>query len=270
VDMQILNPVIIIGCLGLLLGLGLSIASRLFAVKVDPRVAKVRDALPGANCGACGQTGCDQFAECLVEGSCPVTGCPVGGNELVENLSSILGVEAEEVECTVARILCNGSNEKAKHKFNYHGLQDCTAASLLHSGPLTCPFGCVGMGSCKEVCPFDAIIVVDGLARIVESKCTGCGNCIKACPKGIIELIPVSANYTVRCSNKDKGNLSMKACKVSCIGCRKCAKVCPADAITVENFLATINPDKCTNCGQCVDECPTKAINVYKNQIEKK
>ena len=59
----------VVGGLGLLFGLGLSIASKAFEVKVDEKVTKVREVLPGANCGACGQSGCDAYAECLVEES---------------------------------------------------------------------------------------------------------------------------------------------------------------------------------------------------------
>jgi ferredoxin len=60
--------------------------------------------------------------------------------------------------------------------------------------------------------------------------------------------------------NKDKGGVAMKACQNACIGCGKCAKVCKFDAITVENNLAYIDPEKCKACGMCVPECPNKAI----------
>jgi ferredoxin len=47
---------------------------------------------------------------------------------------------------------------------------------------------------------------------------------------------------------------------VACIGCGKCVKVCPYEAITLENFLAYIDPNKCKLCRKCVEECPTNAI----------
>ena len=37
-------------------------------------------------------------------------------------------------------------------------------------------------------------------------------------------------------------------------------KVCAFDAITVENNLAYIDPQKCKLCRKCVNECPTGAI----------
>lgn len=256
-------PVLIVSGLGLLFGLGLAFASKKFEVKVDERVAKVREVLPGANCGACGQTGCDAFAECLVEGTCSVNGCPVGGAEVVQKLSEILGIEAEEVECKTARVMCAGTYDNCKQKFSYYGIEDCAAAAALYGGPSACSYGCLGLGNCVRACPFNAIVIENGLARIIQSKCTACGKCVSACPKGIIELVPQSSEYTVRCSSLDKGNIVRKNCQVGCIGCRKCSKVCPVDAIKFKGTLAKIDPEVCVNCGACMKECPTNAINYF-------
>lgn len=62
------------------------------------------------------------------------------------------------------------------------------------------------------------------------------------------------------CVNKDKGAVSMKACKVSCIGCGKCEKECPFGAIKVEGNCSYIDFNKCRLCRKCVTVCPTKAI----------
>ena len=40
----------------------------------------------------------------------------------------------------------------------------------------------------------------------------------------------------------------------------KCQKVCAFGAITIENNLAYIDPQKCKLCRKCVNECPTGAI----------
>jgi ferredoxin len=47
---------------------------------------------------------------------------------------------------------------------------------------------------------------------------------------------------------------------VSCIGCGKCEKECAFGAITVENNLAYIDPEKCRLCRKCEKVCPKHAI----------
>lgn len=260
---ELLVPASIIGGLGLFFGLGLALASKKFEVKVDERVAKVREALPGANCGACGQTGCDGFAEGVVEGRCAVNGCPVGGPKVAQKLGEILGVEAGEVEVRTARVICSGAFDKCGNKFEYTGIQDCAAAAALHGGPSACSYGCLGLGNCARECPFGAIVIENGLAKVIQSKCTACAKCVAACPKKIIKLVPVNSKYTVTCSSLDKGNIVRKNCSVGCIGCGKCSKVCPAGAIKVNGTLAEINPALCNNCGECMKVCPTGSIDIH-------
>jgi len=257
---DLMIPVSIIGGLGLVFGFGLAFASKRFEVKVDERVARVREALPGANCGACGQTGCDSFAECVVAGKCEVNGCPVGGAEVAKKLGEILGVEAISAEPKTARVMCGGDSNTCGNKFDYSGIEDCTAAANLHGGPVSCSYGCVGMGNCVRACPFGAIVVVNGLARVIDKKCTSCGKCVPACPKKIIELVPRCVEYTVRCSSLDKGSVVKKNCDVGCIGCGKCSRVCSVNAITLKGTLAKIDPGICNNCGECIKVCPTGSI----------
>ncbi|MDR1914352.1 MAG: electron transporter RnfB, partial [Clostridiales bacterium] len=58
----ILPAVLVLGGMGLLFGLGLSIASVKLRVETDPKLPLLREALPGANDGGCGYAGCDAFA----------------------------------------------------------------------------------------------------------------------------------------------------------------------------------------------------------------
>jgi len=260
-------PVIIIGSLGLLLGIGLSVASKFFEVKVDERIAEVRDALPGVNCGACGYSGCDTFAESIVEGEAQINGCPVGGEETSKAIAGIMGIEECNIEAIVARVKCNGTISNCEHKQDYYGIESCSAAQMIYGGVSKCNYGCIGLGDCARACPFDAIQIIDGLAIIFELNCKGCRKCVATCPKMIIEMVPQKKKFTVACQNKEKGAVSRKQCKVSCIGCGKCVKVCPVEAISVENFLAKIDYSKCINCGKCEDACPTNAIREYLGEI---
>ena len=64
--MSIIYPIIVLGGLGLLFGVSLSLASKAFSIETDPRVDDGRKALPVANCGACGVRGCDGLASAIV------------------------------------------------------------------------------------------------------------------------------------------------------------------------------------------------------------
>lgn len=64
--MTIVWSVVILTVLGLLLGLGLAIAAKVFHVEVDTRVEDITAILPNANCGACGYPGCAGYAEAIV------------------------------------------------------------------------------------------------------------------------------------------------------------------------------------------------------------
>ncbi len=259
----ILIPILAIAGLGLIFGLGLAFASKKFEVKVDPKISEVREVLPGANCGACGYTGCDAYAEAVAAGDAAITLCPVGGEDVINSMAEVMGIEAKAVEKMVARVNCKGSWENVKIKFDYDGIIDCESAATLYGGPSACAYGCVGMGTCVKACNFGALVLENGLAKVIDEKCSACGKCIEACPKRIIELVPAKSQYTVLCSNLEKGGEAKKKCEVACIGCGKCMKECPFEAITVKNFCAKIDYEKCKNCGKCLKVCPTNAIHKF-------
>ncbi len=257
---EILTAVVVLGSLGFVFAILLSIASNVFAVEVDPKVEAIRGALPGANCGACGYPGCDGLSAAIAEGRAPVTACSVGGQPVAELIADIMGSDAGDVEKEVAVVLCQGDCEKAKEKFIYDGIQDCRAANIVQGGSKACSFGCLGCGTCKDVCAFGAIEIVNGIAVIDKDKCTSCGQCISVCPKRIIELVPYNSEYIVKCKSTDAGKEVRGKCSTGCIGCQICVKSCPKEAITFENNLAKIDYSKCINCSICAGKCPTKAI----------
>ncbi|NLV75429.1 MAG: Fe-S cluster domain-containing protein [Tissierellia bacterium] len=258
--MSIVYPITILGGLGLLFGVGLSLASKVFSIERDPRIDEVRKALPGANCGACGYPGCDGLASAIVAGEAPVNACSVGGAPVAEVVADIMGVNVAESTRYVATVLCQGDCDKAKEKYIYDGIQDCRAQNILAGGSKSCSYGCLGCGTCKDVCEFDAIQILDGIAVIDKEKCTSCKKCISACPKGIIELIPYEQEVIVKCNSNDSGKVVRENCSIGCIGCRICVRNCPEEAFIFENNLAKIDYEKCINCGICAEKCPTKAI----------
>jgi len=247
--------------LGLLAGLGLSLAARFFAVEVDPRQEKILDVLPGANCGGCGYAGCNDFAAAVARGDAAPDGCPVGGAETAAAVAEIMGLVIEEKERQVALVLCQGTRENAPTKFQYNGMASCASAALLAGGDKLCRYGCLGLADCQDACAFQAIeITAGGIARVIPERCTACGKCVEACPKDLIKLVPESAPIHVLCSSRDKGPVARKACKVACIGCKKCEKFVGDDSMKVEDWLARVDYDNPPRDPAVAGECPTHAI----------
>ncbi len=267
---SIILPIIILAVMGAIFGVVLSIASKVFAVKVDEKVMAVRDVLPGANCGACGFPGCDGLAEAIAKGEAPVTACAIGGKAVAENVADVMGVNAADMTREVAHVICSGNCEKSKNKYEYNGLVDCRLISDFQKGSKACEYGCLGGGTCVSVCEFDAIHIVDGVAVVDKEKCVSCKKCIEICPKNVIDLIPYDSKTVVNCNSNDAGKIVRQNCEVGCISCGLCEKNCPKDAIHVENGLAKIDYEKCINCGICVSKCPTGAIFCeYPERVEK-
>lgn len=265
----ILIAVAVLGGIALVSAVVLYVCSKKFAVYEDPRLGQVTALLPGANCGGCGYPGCSGMASALVKGadagSLDGLYCPVGGAEVMGQVSDLLGMAVANTEPKVAVVRCNGTCELRPRIAEYSGLRTCTAMNSCGAGETGCGYGCLGCGDCVSACSFGAIKINDetGLPEVDEDKCTACGACVNSCPRHIIELRKrgvKNRRVYVRCVNKDKGAAAMKACKAACIGCGKCEKECKFGAITIQGNLSYIDPDKCRLCRKCVEVCPTHAI----------
>lgn len=258
----VIGTIAVVGLTGLLIGILLVSADNKFYVEVSPVETAVRECLPGNNCGACGQAGCDAMAAAIAAGKAPVNGCPVGGAPVAEKIAEIMGVDSTPAaDKKVAFVRCAGTCGVAVNNAKYFGIQTCEAAAVLPGkGDKACQFGCLGLGSCTKACQFDAIHIVDGVAKVDREKCVGCGKCADTCPQKLIEIVPDSAPLAVQCANREKGPVVKKQCAAGCIGCGICMKQCEHEAITVTGNVAHIDYSKCVGCGKCAEKCPAKII----------
>lgn len=257
----ILSAVVAMGGLGLALSAALGVAAKVFYVYVDPKIGEVADCLPGANCGGCGYAGCSDCAAAMVTGEAAPNACKAGGDSVTEAVASVLGLSAEAAEKEFAKVFCQGSKNKAERKFIYNGVADCRAAALVSGGDKSCSYGCLGLGTCVDSCPFGALSMGEnGLPVVDDELCTGCGTCVTVCPRGIPQIIKESQKTATLCSSHDGGKIVKAICTIGCIGCGLCKKACPEKAITMEKFLSVVDPAKCTGCGACYEKCPTGAI----------
>ncbi len=258
--MNIVAAILVLGILGAVFGAVLSVASKIFEVKKDPREEEILSHLAGANCGGCGYPGCGGCAAAILAGDAPVTACAPAGAENAAAIAKIMGQEAPSGERQVAFVRCNGG-VNAKKRFDYIGVKDCISATKVAAGPLECSFGCLGFGSCVSACQFGAMSIGPNGAAVVDpDKCTACMACAAACPRKLIVSVPVSKKVRVTCANQDKGKGAMSVCNNSCIGCGLCQRECKKDAIHVVNGVAVIDYDKCVGCKLCTKVCPRDAI----------
>lgn len=253
-------PVLIFAGLGVVSGILLTVASKIFEVKTDPRVDEINNILPQANCGSCGYSGCSGYADAIVNSNAPVNMCRPGGAECAKKIAAVMGTEAGDVAKMTAVVCCSGECGAARSKYEYDGQQTCISANRFYNGSKECTHACLGFGDCAAACPQDAITIVDGLAHVDRRACIGCGICAKTCPNHIIKIRDITKQIDVCCSSTDIGKIVRSVCAAGCIGCKMCEKKCENDAIHVIDNLARIDYDKCIVCGKCADACPTKAI----------
>lgn len=247
--------------LGIAFGVVLAVASKKFAVHMDPRAERVYEVLPHIDCGACGQKGCRDYAAKVAAGEVPVDLCVPGGVETARSVAAIMGVPfAEDRVPTRAVVHCQGGRGEAVEEFQYDGVPDCRAAVVVQGGPKACKFGCIGFGTCAEVCPYDAIEMSEGrLPMIDEAKCVSCGLCVKACPRQLITLMPKTQRVILGCSNHERGKVVKDACNVGCIACGICVKQSKeSGAVQLVENLPVIDYDKWTDAEQaaCMEKCP--------------
>jgi len=265
----LLLSIAIVGGLGLIFSVGLSIASIYLTIKTDLRYEKMLSVLASANCGACGYPGCSGYAKAILQGA-DFNLCTPGGQKTLDAISELLGKKAEAKAKEVARVNCNGTEANCEQRLIYDGLQTCRATTLMTDSTKKCLYGCEGYGDCVVSCMFDAIHMGPGRIPIVdEEKCTACGKCVKSCPKHLITIQPFETRTYIACSNPDKGKAVTSVCKAGCIACELCVKKCPKGALVMKNGIPVWDQGKCDNLGVCAAVCPTGAIQDLRKQIPK-
>jgi Na+-translocating ferredoxin:NAD+ oxidoreductase RNF subunit RnfB len=256
--------------LALVLGTALGFFREFFAVPGNPLAERIREVLPGANCGACGFPGCDNYAAAVAAGAAGPGGCSVGGAAVAEKIAEIAGVKAGPMIPVLTVLSCQGSKNHAKLKGNYTGLQTCRGAKLSAGGTKLCAWGCLGFGDCVRVCKFGALgMGEDGLPKVDYAKCTGCRLCVNECPQQLLKSIPGDEKGAMPlCSNRNPVKAMVgRGCKIGCIKCGLCAKNCPQNCISLDSNIPVIDLTKCTSCGTCVEKCPTKVLKIFERDI---
>ncbi len=217
--------IIVMLSIGATCGIILSVASKVFYVYEDPRIAEVEYFLAGANCGGCGYAGCSAAAVAVVEGKASPSVCIVAGPETAASIAAVMGVDPGTAEPLKSQNECLGG-QRAEDKYLYNGVQSCQALALLYGGKRVCSIGCLGFGDCIRSCKFDAIKMGDnGYPEVIEEKCVGCGACEKACPKNIIAVRTMSQRLLT--FNEEDQALA------------PCQQTCPAE-INIPQYISQI------------------------------
>ncbi len=252
---------IALGGLSLLFGVLLAFAGDKFKVQTDPRLDELLAAVLGANCGACGYPGCEAACNAVLAGDANVDVCVAGGGNAVTSVARVMGVETRQRKRGVALVHCKGGLGESVPKARYQGTSSCAAAELVAGGGKACRYGCLGLETCRMVCPVNAILFDEDHRRWVNrDRCTGCGLCVDVCPRGLIQVVPRDQEVLAVCNSRDKGAKAKRVCSVCCVACKKCVKACDFDAIYVEANRAWINYEKCTQCGRCIETCPNDVL----------
>ncbi len=258
----VLGSALTLGGVGFVFGSLIVLAHRRFRVDEDPRIDAVAELLPGTNCGACGLAGCRALAEALVEEQVQPAVCTVMGPEDVTDVAEFLGVEAGEAQKRVARLACAGGSDVAAQQADYRGLQNCAAAAEIAAGGKGCPWGCLGLADCEDVCDLDAIFMNSSdLPVVIPERCTACGDCVDACPLDLFSIMPMEQKLFVQCKSLLVAEEAKDLCRVACDGCGRCVLDAADGVVEMVDGLAVIDYEENDLAApEATERCPTGAI----------
>ena len=266
-DPQSMLIIVTLTIVGMGCGIAIYLANR-FLPEEDESLKKaeeIHEYLPGMDCGACGHPGCFAYAgevakdiETLNTNPCMTL---MNDEEALARLEDYLGVKLSGGEKKVAVIHCTGESEKI---FDYEGVDSCKSAMQVSAGFKKCPYGCLGLGDCVDVCPVNAISLNKDkmIAEIDPEKCIGCGLCVEECPNDLIELIPESMPQYLGCNYLSQKDIpGREKCDTGCLHCRLCVKVSDDEVQwDEEKDLPYFDPEKCLPAPDAIEKCPRDII----------
>ena len=157
--------------IAVLLGTVLGFSSIKFKVEGNPLVEKIDAVLPQTQCGQCGHPGCKPYAEAIAKGEADINQCPPGGEEGIQKLADLLGVEFKPFG--------EGAAPKAK------------SVALIDENT------CIGCTLCIQACPVDAIVgAAKQMHTVIAKECTGCELCLAPCPVDCIVMMPIEGDIS--------------------------------------------------------------------------
>jgi electron transport complex protein RnfB len=259
---EVVGSVAILGGVATVFGTCISLVNARFKVWEDPRIEGVRELLPGADCGACGQAGCRAFAEAVIGGAATPAECTVMGPDERADVADLLGISEGSADRRVARLLCAGGRDVAPYKATYYGIESCAAAAAVSGGGKACSWGCLGYADCAVACDFDAIEMSPfGLPVVATEACTACGDCVDACPLDLFVIMPQDHHLLVQCKSLLRGEEAEAVCSVACNACGRCVVDAEPGLIEMLDGLAVIDYDRIRlENPKAVERCPTGAI----------
>ena len=160
----------------------------------------------------------------------------------------------------IAFVACAGN---AAGKVRFAGCTSCKEAVESGFKRGECKSGCVGIGSCIEVCKKGAMKLENGSIVIDREKCDGCGDCAAegVCPQHLIKMVPADATNFIPCSSTEEDDeLVRRTCGYGCIACGECERACPLGAVSIVDNHAVIDYEKCVGCTACAVKCRKKII----------
>ena len=142
-------------------------------IKGKPLVDQIDAILPQTQCSQCDFPGCRPYAEAIANGDAEINQCPPGGQEGVDALAELLGVETLLLDDT-------------------HGENKPKRIALVDEKV------CIGCTLCIQACPVDAFVGSSKvMTQVIAKECTGCDLCLPVCPVDCINMIEVKPTIQI-------------------------------------------------------------------------